>query len=97
MTDGCVHLLYVTAPGPLNSNYQGNWYGIEKVDSTAGTARTKSHLPGHFPPASQTAAVLGPALQLSASLILPVTASASKGEWAGRSHFIFILRGDLNV
>jgi hypothetical protein len=54
-----VYICYITAPGPLSSSCQDNWYGTEKVGSTAGPSRKKSHLPGHFPSASQAAAVLG--------------------------------------
>ncbi len=43
-------------------SWQGNWYGTEKADSTARPSRTKSHLPGHSPPASQAGRRLGPGL-----------------------------------
>jgi hypothetical protein len=43
-------------------SWQGNRYGTEKADSTARPSRTKSHLPGHSPPASQAVRRVGPAL-----------------------------------
>ncbi len=65
MTDGCVHLLFNSswkfhqlAAGQL----QGNRYGKEKVGDTARPPRTKSHLPGHSPPASKAGRRVGPAL-----------------------------------
>ncbi len=44
-------------------------HGTGKASSTALPSRTKSHLPGHFPPASQAGRRVGPALLLSASLV----------------------------
>ncbi len=68
MTDGCVHLLhnsrwkfYQLAAGQLR-------YGTEKADR-ARPSRTKSHLPGHSPLASQAERHVGPALYPSASLV----------------------------
>jgi hypothetical protein len=42
----------------LGSSSQGNRYGTEKAAGTARPSRTKSHLPGHSPPARRDA-VLG--------------------------------------
>jgi hypothetical protein len=64
MTDGCVHLLY-------NSSWKliqlaawqllsGNRYGTEKAGGPARPSRTKSHAPGHSPPASQAGRRVGP-------------------------------------
>jgi hypothetical protein len=41
---------------------QGNRYGMEKKDGTARPSRTKSHLPGHSPPARQAGRRDGPNL-----------------------------------
>jgi hypothetical protein len=46
----------------LGSSCQGNRYGTEKAGGTARPSRTKSHLPGHAPPASQAGRRVGPAL-----------------------------------
>ncbi len=56
-----VYIYYVTAArnsvrSQLGSSCQGNRYGTEKAGALA---RTKSHLPGHSPPASMAAALLG--------------------------------------
>ncbi len=65
MTDVCVHLLYNYI---YNSSWKffqlaarqllGNSYGTGKAGGTAHPSLTKSHLPGHSPPASQAAVVL---------------------------------------
>ncbi len=57
----------VTAAGDsistqLGSSCQGNRYGTEKAGGTARPSRTKSHLLGHSPPASQAGRRVGPAL-----------------------------------
>ncbi len=67
MTDGCVHKLYSSSckfhhHAQLGSSCQGNRYFTEKAGSTARPSRTKSHLPGHFPPASQAGRRVVPAL-----------------------------------
>jgi hypothetical protein len=60
MADGCVHLLYnIIWPAEQLLSEQFGTVLKRQTCSTAGPSRTKSHLPGHFPPASQTAAVLG--------------------------------------
>ncbi len=41
---------------------QGNRYGTEMAGGTAHPSRTKSHLPGQTPPASQAGGRVGPAL-----------------------------------
>jgi hypothetical protein len=46
----------------LSSSCQGNRYDMEKTGGTARPSRTKSHLPGHSPPASQAGRRVGPAL-----------------------------------
>ncbi len=53
-----VYIYYITEAGhsislQLDSSCQGNRYGTQKAGDTARPSRTKSHLPGHFPPASQ--------------------------------------------
>jgi hypothetical protein len=53
-----VYIFYIKAAGhsislQLGSSCQGNRYGTQKAGDTARPSRTKSHLPGHSPPASQ--------------------------------------------
>jgi hypothetical protein len=58
---GCVPLLYnssCSTSSQLGSSWQGNRHGTEKAGVKARPSRTKSHLPGHSPPASQRAALL---------------------------------------
>jgi hypothetical protein len=38
----------------MGSSYQGNRQGTEKAGGTARPSHTKSHLPGHSPPAIHT-------------------------------------------
>jgi hypothetical protein len=52
-----VYIYFMTAAGnsirsQLGSSCQGNWYSTEKACGTARPSSTKSHLPGHSPPAS---------------------------------------------
>ncbi len=68
-------LNYITAAGnyissQLGSSCQGDRYGTDKAGRVRPLrpSRTKSHLPGHSPPASQVCRRVGPALWLSASL-----------------------------
>jgi hypothetical protein len=66
MTDGRVPY-NATAAGDyistqLDSSCQGKRYGTEKAGGTARPSRTKSHLLGHFPLASQEGRRVGPAL-----------------------------------
>jgi hypothetical protein len=66
MTDGCVPY-NVTAAGDyistqLGNSCQGNRYCTEKAGGTARPSRTKSHLLGHSPPASQAGRRVGQAL-----------------------------------
>ncbi len=53
-----VYIYYITTAGnsissQLGSSCQGNEYCTEKTGSSACPSYTKSHLPGHSPPASQ--------------------------------------------
>ncbi len=62
-----VYIYCITAAGnsfssQLSSSWQGNQYGTEKAGGTARPSRTKSHLPGHSPSASQAGRHVGPAL-----------------------------------
>jgi hypothetical protein len=41
---------------------QGGWNGTEKAGGTARPLLTKSHLPGHSPPAGKAGRRVGPAL-----------------------------------
>jgi hypothetical protein len=71
----CTLAICTTAAGnsissQLGSPCQGNRYGMEKAGGTASPAHTKSHLPGHSPPASQTGRRVGPSLLPSASLFV---------------------------
>jgi hypothetical protein len=66
MTEGCVHLVYnkqqleiPSARSCMGSSYQGSRYDTKKAGGTACPSRTRSHLPGNSPPASQAVAVLG--------------------------------------
>jgi hypothetical protein len=52
-----VHVVYVQ----LGSSCQGNRYGTEKAGGITRSPRTKSHLPGDSPPASQAGRRVGPA------------------------------------
>ncbi len=64
--DGCLCTLYNIAAAEnsissqLGSSYQGNRYCTEKAGITARPSRTKSHLPGHSPSASQAGRRVGP-------------------------------------
>jgi hypothetical protein len=68
-----VYIYYIIAvrnsnSSQLRSSGQGNRYGTEKAGGTASPSRTKSHLPGHSPPASQAGRRVGPALSPLTSL-----------------------------
>ncbi len=70
-----VYIYYTTVAGKsissqLGSSCQGNRYGTEKAGGMAHPSRTKSHLPGHSPPASQAGRRVGQALWPSASLFI---------------------------
>ncbi len=84
-----MHLLYNgslnSVSSQLGSSCQGHRYGTEKSGSTARPSRpsrTKSHLPGNSPPASQAGRRVGPALHPSASLVksFPGLAVGTAGE-----------------
>jgi hypothetical protein len=77
---GCVfvYIYNITAArnsvsSKLGSSCQGNRYSTEKTSGTARLSRTKSHLPGHSPPASQAGRRVGPALYPSVSLFTTAT------------------------
>ncbi len=58
---------YIRAAGnsvssQLDSSCRGNRYGKEKAGGTARSSRTKSHMPGHSPSASQAGRRVGPVL-----------------------------------
>ncbi len=60
-------IYYITAAGnsisaQLGSSCQGNRYGTEKAGGVARPSRTKSHLVGHSPLASQGGRRVGPSL-----------------------------------
>jgi hypothetical protein len=62
-----IYYIHTAAGNPINtqlaSSCQGGWYGTEKAGGgTVRPSRIKSHLPGHFPPASQAGRRVGPAL-----------------------------------
>jgi hypothetical protein len=57
------------AAGLLGSFCQGNRYGTDKAGGTARPSRTKSHLPGHSPSASQAGRRVRPALCIAFGLI----------------------------
>jgi hypothetical protein len=62
---GSVNLLYNSSLQislKLGSSCHGNRYGTEKTGGTIRPSRKELHLPGHFPPASQTGCREGPVL-----------------------------------
>ncbi len=93
MTGGCVHLLYNSswkfhhlAAGLLLA--RGNRYGTEKAGGTARPSRTKSHLPGHFPLASQAGCRVGPALFAFGLIAWDNVLSAPSPASMGRNNYL---------
>jgi hypothetical protein len=60
--DRWLHRVHIFTRDETGLVCQGNRYGKEKAGGTARPWRTKSHLPGHSPPASQASRRVGLAL-----------------------------------